>query len=142
MKRPARAAPLLALAVAAALVAACGTPANTAGPARGSPASMVPTAAIPGLTQGPTPTPTPEPPVVTVTGLVTQIYSTGGFILRNGNAIYTVAMSSATNVVNLRGREVPVQFIQVANSVQVTGRLSGSTIAATTVLVPVNKDGP
>jgi hypothetical protein len=77
-----------------------------------------------------------------VTGLVMQIFSTGDFLLNDGHVSYTVAMSLTTKVVNLRRREVPVQFIQVANSVQVTGLLTGSTITAQTVLVPTNKDGP
>ena len=155
VKRPAHATPLLlALAVAAAVVAACGSPATTGRtsgdspvPTRGqavAPATSVPGAAIPGATPAPrpTPVPTPVPPVVTVTGLVMQIFSTGDFLLNDGHVSYTVAMSLTTKVVNLRRREVPVQFIQVANSVQVTGLLTGSTITAQTVLVPTNKDGP
>ena len=72
-------------------------------------------------------------------------FDSGGFLSSfrlAAGPIYTVVMTPTTSVINLRGRVVPFQFIQVANSVTVTGQLTGSTITATTILVPVNKDGP
>jgi hypothetical protein len=59
-----------------------------------------------------------------------------------GHVDYTVMMSPTTDIINLRGREVPVQFTQVAGSVQVTRMLSSLKTTAQTVLVPTNKDRP
>lgn len=71
-----------------------------------------------------------------------QLLTGGDFKLSTGSRTYTIDMTATTSVVNLRGREVPRQFIAVAGSVSVTGRLSGATITAETVLVPTTKDGP
>ena len=76
------------------------------------------------------------------TGYVQQIYSTGDFLLASGPITYTVVMSPTTAVINVRGRQVPRQFISVAGSVEVTGTLDASKIFAQTVLVPTRKDDP
>jgi phosphate-selective porin len=79
---------------------------------------------------------------ITLTGQVMLIYANSGFLLSDGKTSYTVDMAPTTSTINLRGREVPRQFIQVAGSVTVTGRLSGSTITADVVAIPTVKDGP
>jgi hypothetical protein len=71
-----------------------------------------------------------------------QIFSNGNFTLSERKQVDTIVMQLTTLVINLRGREVPVQFIQVAGSVSVTGMRNGSTIDAQSVLVPTMKDGP
>jgi hypothetical protein len=96
----------------------------------------------PGATPTPTPVPPPAPTLVTVTGTVMQIFSNGNFTLSERKQVDTIVMQLTTLVINLRGREVPVQFIQVAGSVSVTGMRNGSTIDAQSVLVPTMKDGP
>ena len=99
-------------------------------------------AATPAPTPKPTPAATPAPTLVTVTGTVMQIFSNGNFTLSESKQVDTIVMQLTTPVINLRGREVPVQFIQVAGSVSVTGMRNGSTIDAQSVLVPTMKDGP
>ncbi len=81
-------------------------------------------------------------PVIRFRGLVMLIRANGNFKVSNGVRTYAVVMSPTTRVINLRGREVPRQFIQVANWVTVTGRRTGTTIRATTVLIPTRKDRP
>jgi hypothetical protein len=97
--------------------------------------------ATPKPTLAPKPAPTPEPAIVTVTGQVMRIDPNGDFVLNDGRVGYTVVMSLTTKVINLRGREVPRQFIQVANSVTVTGLLRAPMMDAQTVLIPTRKDG-
>jgi hypothetical protein len=82
--------------------------------------------------------------VFTVTGLVSESLSADlGHFSVNAGKIYSVFYESiATQTFNLRGGEVPRQFIQVGGKVTVTGRLSGSTITATRVLVWTTKDRP
>jgi hypothetical protein len=93
-------------------------------------------------TTAPTTAPTPAPPVVTAAGEVKQILPNGDFILDDGHQEYTIAMSSTAKIVNLGGKEVTRQLIQVVGSVQVTGTLSGSTISAQTVLIPTTLERP
>jgi hypothetical protein len=107
----------------------------------GAPPAARPTSR-PGATPTPTPVPPPAPTLVTVTGTVMQIFSNGNFTLSERKQVDTIVMQLTTLVINLRGREVPVQFIQVAGSVSVTGMRNGSTIDAQSVLVPTMKDGP
>jgi hypothetical protein len=75
-------------------------------------------------------------------GYVQQVYSTGDFLLGSGTVTYKVVMSPTTQVVNLRGRAVPRQFIRVSGPVQVTGPLSDLQISAQSVLIPTRKDIP
>jgi len=77
-----------------------------------------------------------------VDGYVEQIYSTGDFILNAGNVRFTIVMSPTTAVVNIRGRQVPRQFISVSGPAHVTGTVSGSKVVADTVLLPTRKDDP
>ena len=70
-----------------------------------------------------------------------QIFANGDFILSDGPHRYNVVMTLTTSAINLRGREVPRQFIQVAGSVTVTGPLSGSTITAQVVSIPTTRTG-
>lgn len=73
-------------------------------------------------------------------GYIQQIYSTGDFVLVVGNINYAVVMSPTTMVLNLRGRQIPRQFMGAAQSVTVTGTLAGSTIHAQTIVVPTRKE--
>lgn len=68
------------------------------------------------------------------------MFSNGDFRLSAGAKVYTVAMSADTSIVNLDGHIVPSQFIATGGGVEVTGMLSGSTIAATQVVVQTHKD--
>ncbi|HZX55720.1 MAG TPA: hypothetical protein VFE86_13620 [Ilumatobacteraceae bacterium] len=77
-----------------------------------------------------------------VSGYVEQIYSTGDFILNTGTLRFTIMMSPTTAVLNVRGRQVPRQFIAVAGPVDVTGTVAGATISAQTIRVPTRKDDP
>ena len=161
--RSARSARLLpALAILVVTIGACGAagakgglsgagPVSSQGGAAAAPSSTLPSAtsmpppeAAVSPSSGPASTPAPgaatSPPPTLVTGQVKQIYSTGDFILDDGHVTYTVVMSPTTAVINLRNRQVPRQYIQVAESVQVTGTVSGSNIEAQTVLVPTTKD--
>jgi len=73
-------------------------------------------------------------------GYVQSIYSTGDFVLVVGNVRYTVVMSPTTMVLNLRGRQIPRQFMTAAQSVTVTGTLVDSKIQAQSILVPTRKE--
>jgi hypothetical protein len=130
---------MLALACVLAIAACGGVTAPQAAPSGPTPGSSQ--AVTPTQAQGPTAPPGTSRPA-TITGLVMLIYSTGAFRLSDGKSQYTVDMTLTTSVINLRGREVPRQFIQVAGSVTVTGSLSGSTITAEVVAIPTNKDAP
>jgi hypothetical protein len=50
-------------------------------------------------------------------------------------------MQANTAVLNLRGKEVMRQYIQPANTVEVTGVLVGATLTAQTVVAQTTKDG-
>ncbi|MGE5297599.1 MAG: hypothetical protein ACM3KM_00350 [Acidobacteriaceae bacterium] len=78
----------------------------------------------------------------TITGIVMAKYSNNNFLLNIGAKNYTVVMDAfgGTRVINSRGSLAPWQFIQVGNSVTVTGILSGMSIDAQTVLIPTTKD--
>jgi hypothetical protein len=152
IKRRSLTIPLLLALAGAVAAAGCNGAATQSGSSIGSPAPAQGQApapsASPGLADVATPLPTPQPAQGTVTGQVTmtgyvmQIYANGDFVLSDGSHTDTIAMTLTTSVVNLRGREVPRQFIQVAGSVTVTGPLSASTITAEIVSVPTTKDGP
>lgn len=160
MSRPARTVPILLALACVVAVAACG---GVATPGGSPSASLVPTegqalaTATPvpaddGIEATPTaatiatppaastPAPTPAPSLVTVKGVVTAKFASGDFLLIAGPKSYTVALTSTTSVVNLDGHIVPVQFIQVADSVEVTGRSGGLTIEAQQVVVQTHKD--
>ena len=60
--------------------------------------------------------------------IVEQIYSTGDFVLNTGDVRFTIMMSPTTAVLNVRGRQVPRQFIAVAGPVEVTGTVAGTKL--------------
>lgn len=73
-------------------------------------------------------------------GYVQMIYSTGDFVLVVGNVSYTAVISPATTVLNLRGRQIPQQFMTAGQVVTVTGTLLDSKIDAQSVVVPTRKE--
>ena len=79
-------------------------------------------------------------PQTTVNGHVTQIYPTGDFVFNDGQVDFVVVMSPTTAIINLRGTQVPLQYIQVTGALQITGVFVGAKFRAVTVLVPTNKD--
>jgi hypothetical protein len=70
-----------------------------------------------------------------------QVYSTGDFVLFDGHVNLQIVMQANTAVLNLRGKEVMRQYIQPANTVEVTGVLVGATLTAQTVVAQTTKDG-
>jgi hypothetical protein len=78
--------------------------------------------------------------VVTVVGTVNKVLPNGDFVANDGHTDYTIVMSSA-KIVDLNGATVAAERIQLDESVQIIGTVSGSTIAAETVIVP-NKPEP
>jgi hypothetical protein len=72
-------------------------------------------------------------------GTVSALFANGDFRLSAGAKVYIVAMSPTTSIVNLDGHIVPSQFIANA-PVEVIGKLSGTTISATKVIVQTHKD--
>jgi flagellar basal body L-ring protein FlgH len=74
--------------------------------------------------------------LVTIAGQVRQVLANGDFVVNDGKVDYTVAMSSTTKVVDLNGAAASPDGIQVDGSAQVSGLLSGTTIAAETVMIP------
>ena len=87
-------------------------------------------------------TTTPAPTViagtieVTIAGQVRQVLANGVFVVNDGKVDYTVTMSSTTTILDVNGAPATADDVQVDGSAQVTGLLSGSTIAAETVTVP------
>ena len=87
-------------------------------------------------------TTTPAPTViagtieVTIAGQVRQVLANGDFVVNDGKVDYTVTMSSTTTILDVNGAPATAADVQVDGSAQVTGLLSGSTIAAETVTVP------
>ena len=79
---------------------------------------------------------------IQVSGLVILKYSDYKFSLRSGskNFIVNIDMTGGTQVINSRGSQVPLQFIQVGGNLTVTGLNDGSTINAKVILVPTIKD--
>lgn len=77
-------------------------------------------------------------PLVTVVGTIKQILPNGDFVANDGNADYTIAISSTTKMVDRNGADVTKESLQIAGSVQITGTLIGSTINAQSVLVPTD----
>ncbi|MEI7743552.1 MAG: Ig-like domain-containing protein [Chloroflexota bacterium] len=82
----------------------------------------------------------PVPADVTVLGTVVAVFASGDFLLSSGGTTYTVAMSPTTSIVNLLGHIVPSQFIAAGGAVEVTGPLTGATIAAGLVVVQTTID--
>ena len=87
-------------------------------------------------TQVPAPTVTAGTIEVTIAGQVRQVLANGDFVVNDGKVDYTVTMSSTTTVLDVNGAQASADAVQVDGSAQVTGLLSGSTIAAETVTVP------
>jgi hypothetical protein len=79
--------------------------------------------------------------VTVVNGVVMSLDSISAFNLSDGHVTWHIVMLDNTSVINLRGKEVPRQYIQPSGTVRVTGTIQGSTVTAQQVLVPVNKDG-
>jgi hypothetical protein len=77
------------------------------------------------------------PNVVTIVGRVNAVAANGDLALNDGNADYTISMQVSPKVTNLGGAEVSKDLIQVGGQVQVTGLLTGSTIDAQTVIIPI-----
>lgn len=87
---------------------------------------------------------------VTITGIVmskssnTLIAPPYSFVLNDSKQSYTVVLDNATSkntkVINFRGKQVGNNFIQEANTVIVTGLLSGTTIQAQIIQVQTIKD--
>ncbi len=89
--------------------------------------------------------PTVAPPdqiVVTVAGTVKTILPDGDFVLDDGHTDYTVSMSATPSIVDLDGAAATADLIQLGGSVQVTGTVSGTTITAETVIVPIRPAPP
>ena len=67
----------------------------------------------------------------TMTGIVMTKYSDySAFVFSSGNKIYLVKLTAytagGTQVINLRCRQTPIQFIQTADQVTVTGDISAT----------------
>jgi len=94
----------------------------------------------------PTPVPTPVPPVppvsVTVNGRVTLFLASGDFVLNDGSQLLTIHLVPTTRILNLLGHEVPLQFIQVADAVSVSGLQEAATVTADLVVVQTLVDFP
>ncbi|HEX3089727.1 MAG TPA: hypothetical protein VHQ23_13820 [Ilumatobacteraceae bacterium] len=80
--------------------------------------------------------------VVTVAGTVKTVLPDGDFVVNDGHTDYTVSMSSAPSIVDLDGATAAADLIQLGGSVQVTGTVSGTTITADTVIVPIRPAPP
>lgn len=89
------------------------------------------------------PQPSIIPNKVTIKGLVMQKSINNGvgyFILSTGKDSYTVNLGTDAHIINLRNRQAPASYIQVANTLTVTGALNGSTIDAQIIQIPTIKD--
>jgi hypothetical protein len=75
--------------------------------------------------------------IVTVTGNVTRVLPGGDLLLNDDGTDYTITMSSPS-VVDVAGTGMTGDAIQVGESVQIIGTLTGKTIAAQTVIVPLD----
>ena len=75
--------------------------------------------------------------IVTVAGHVTGILPGGDLLLNDDGTDYTITMSSPS-VVDVAGTGMTGDAIQVGESVQIIGTLTGRTIAAQTVIVPLD----
>lgn len=110
--------------------------------APGSSVASASSAVISTTTATPAPTTTPAPTVtagtieVTIAGQVRQVLANGDFVVNDGKVDYTVTMSSTTIILDVNGAPATAADVQVDGSAQVTGLLSGSTIAAENVTVP------
>ena len=87
-------------------------------------------------TTTPAPTVTAGTIEVTIAGQVRQVLANGDFVVNDGKVDYTVTMSSTTIILDVNGAPATAADVQVDGSAQVTGLLSGSTIAAENVTVP------
>jgi len=124
----------------------------------GSPAGSPSPIAAPASTVVPTPTQVSTPSTASptqvstvpaagatptvITGYIQEIEPTGDFVIEDGGVRYTVVMSPATSVVNLRGRAASRLFLRTSGAVTVSGALNGSTISAESVLIPTRKEYP
>jgi hypothetical protein len=132
---------VLTIPVALALVAALAIGSAVEASVTSSPSSSAHALSAARLAGAPAPNVLPRR--IRITGQVMLIFANGNFRLNNGRRNFTIIMTRLTSVVNLRGREVPRQFIRVANKVTVTGVLRRfHRIRAKVVLVYTRKDGP
>jgi hypothetical protein len=114
---------------AATVTSTVAAPATTLGATATTPATL-PTGTSPGNV------------VVTVAGTVKTVLPDGDFVVDDGRTDYTVAMSSEPTIVDLDGATAASDLIQLGGSVQVTGTVSGTTITAQTVIVPIRPAPP
>lgn len=98
--------------------------------------SAVTSSTAPSTTEAPAPTVTAGSIEVTIAGQVRQVLGNGDFVINDGKVDYTVTLSSSTKVLDVNGADASADDIQLDGSAQVTGLLSGTTIAAETVTVP------
>jgi hypothetical protein len=115
---------VVALVVVVALVAFGGSDSPKGGRAPGAGSVSTPAGAV----------------VVTIVGKVNTILPNGDFVVNDGHADYTIAMSSTASIVDLNGAVVTAKLIQLDGSVQITGTLEGSTISAQKVIVPTSQE--
>jgi DNA/RNA endonuclease YhcR with UshA esterase domain len=93
--------------------------------------------AVPAATNTATPQ-TPVPPgVITIVAAINKIADNGDLVVNDGNGDFTVVMSPSPKVVNLDGKAVGKELIQVGLSVQITGLLTGTSVSPQTIVIPV-----
>jgi hypothetical protein len=97
-------------------------------------------AVAPGVTTTQASASTSAGAVVTVVGTVNKLIPNGDFVVNDTHSDYTIVMSSNPKVVDLTGVTATAAAIQLDDSVQITGTLTGSTIEAETVIVPTKPE--
>ena len=81
---------------------------------------------------------TPVPPgVITIVAAINKVADNGDLVVNDGNADYTVVMSPSPKLVNLNGKKVGKELIQVGLSIQITGLLTGTSLSPQTIVIPV-----
>jgi hypothetical protein len=123
----------LVVAIIVAAVALGGSDAPKTAPAGGASTTTQVGATQPSQT-------TPGVIIVTVAGSITKILPNGDLGLNDRRVDYTITMSSSPKIVDQNGADVTRDVIQVGGTVQVTGTLTGTTIAAQTMIVPTNPE--
>jgi hypothetical protein len=76
------------------------------------------------------------PAVVTRVVTVTKIASNGDLEVTDASGGFTISMASKPKIVDLAGKSVASDVIQVGLTVQVTGLLEGSNMTAQNVIIP------
>ena len=85
---------------------------------------------------------TVAPAVVTIVGTINRLLPDGEVVMNDGQTDYTVGMSAATKIRNLRGNEVTHDFVQLGVQIQVSGTLTGSRILDPIIVIPTVLDKP